>query len=477
MKVLLVNPPYTRLEGIKGSSGRETPLGLLYLAAYIRQQLDCHVSILDAEVLGLSYSDIEKKLREEAPNLIGITCPTPVVKHVARIAEAAKKTNPNCSVVVGGHHSTALPEETVEIPGIDFAVIGEGEITFTELISSINRGESSFDHINGLAYRSSRNGVSITRSRSLIQDLDALPFPARDLVNLKAYRSAPVHKSGTAQTSTPIFTGRGCPYNCIFCASKLIWRQEYRLRSPGNIVDEIQECVESYRITEFDFMDDTFTFVEDHVMAICREIRKRKLNICWVCRARVDTISKEILAEIKKAGCRRIIYGVESGSQRVLDRIRKGINVGQVFDAVKMAKEQGMRVDSSFMLGSVGETKETMEETIKLAKTLGLHSATFFVTIPYPGTDLYTLALEQGYITQRPKWEDFTYFGKGIPPVVQSNVTAEELVNWQKRAFREFYLRPAFILQRACQIRSVQDIRTLLEGLGILLGIQRRTGK
>lgn len=473
IKIVLVNPPYVNFEGIKESAGHAVPLNLLYLAAYLRENTDCKVSTLDAEILGLSYIDIEKKLRIENPDVVGITSPTPAMKHVIRIAEITKKINPNCIVIVGGPHPTALPKQTARIPNIDFVVIGEGELTLLELVNAIKSKETLFKHIDGLAYKF-HDKIILTNPRALIQNLDSIPFPARDLVDLKLYHSAPTKKVSSSESSASLLTGRGCPYNCIHCISKIIWQRKYRARSPKNVVDEIEECVEKYNLTEFNFYDDTFTLFEDQVINICKEIRKRRLDISWICMGRVNNISRNMIREMKNAGCKKIAFGIESGSQQVLNVMRKNITLGQACKAVKIAKDEGIDVHGSFMLGNIGETRKTIKETIKFAKELNTDSATFFITTPYPGTDLYKIALEKGYITQDTKWEDFAPLTKSLPPLVQDSLTQEELLKLQKEAFREIYLRPRFIFNKLLQIHSFQDVKSVLEGLKVFFGIQSR---
>lgn len=473
IKIVLVNPPYVNFEGIKGSAGHAEPLNLLYLASYLREKVYCKISILDAEALGLSYKGIKNKLKKESPDIVGITCPTPTMKHVIKIAEIAKEVNPDCVVVVGGAHPTALPEQVATIPGIDFVVIGEGELTLSELVKVIKLKEASFKHIDGLAYKS-KDRIIFTNPRALIRDLDIIPFPARDLIDFKLYYSAPTKKVSSEENSTLILTGRGCPYECNFCMSKVIWQRKVRYRSPKTVVDEIEECVDEYGLTEFNFIDDTFILSERRVVKICEEIIKRSLDISWICFGRANHISRSMMREIRKAGCRRISFGLESGSQEILNMMRKNITLDQARDAVKMAKEEALEVHASFMLGNIGETKETIKKTVMFAKELELDYATFFITTPYPGTDLYNIAREKGYIAEATKWEDFAPLTKTCPPLVQNNLTKEELLKLQKKCFLEYYLRPKFILKKLSQIKSFQDVKITLDGLKIFMGIQQR---
>ena len=291
---------------------------------------------------------------------------------------------------------------------------------------------------------------------------------------LDAYYSAPTKKVSKYK-STSIITSRGCPYNCIHCISKLIWKRKVRYRSVTNLVDEIEECVKRYDIREFNFYDDTFTLNKKRVVEVCREIRKRNLKIAWICFGRVNLIDKEMVLEMKKAGCRKISFGLESGSQKILDLMRKNATLEMVRKAVKIVKGVGLEVHASFMLGNVGETGETIRETINFAKELDLDNATFFITAPFPGTDLYNIAKEKGYINENTKWEDFAPITKSPPILCQGNLTKEELIKWQKRAFNEFYLRPRYVLRKLSKISSFSELKSILEGLGIFFRVQKKS--
>lgn len=472
MKILFINPPYENFSGIKDSAGRSIPLNLAYLASYTRKHVDCSLSVLDAEAFGLSFAEIRKELKRRGPDIICITCPTPAFNHVVKIAKIAKGLDPAVSVVVGGSHPTTFPDGTVDIPEIDFAVRGEGEATFVELVKAIGSGKDSFDHIAGLAYKYGKK-VVITKERELIADLDTIPFPARDLFNLDIYYSATTKKVSKYK-STSIMTSRGCPFNCIHCISKLVWKRTVRYRSVGNLVDEIEECVKRYGIQEFNFYDDTFTINKKRVIDVCREIRRRRLKIAWICFARVNTIDLEMVREMKKAGCKKISFGIESGSQRILDIMRKNATLEMARKAVRVVNEVGMEVHASFMLGNVGETRKTLRQTIDFAKSLDLDHATFFITAPFPGTDLYDIAKEKGFITDKTRWEDFAPITVSAPVLVQGNISQSELVLWQKRAFREFYFRPKMIWKKFVGIGSLSDLKMLLQGVGIFFRVSRK---
>lgn len=470
MKILLINPPYTNFEGIKESGGHMMPLNLAYLASYLREKIESEIIILDAEVMGLSYQEIKNCIKEKKPDIVGITCPTPTMNHVFKISEIIKKEiNPNCSVVVGGIHPTALPHETIKNSFIDFAVVGEGEITFYELVRAIKKGEKDFSKIDGLYFKKG-DKIIATKPRQLIANLDTIPFPARDLFDLDRYYQSPTKKV-SKEKAGPILTSRGCAFNCVHCISQKVWGRNPRFRSTENIIKEMEECINKFGIKEFNVFDDTFTQNQRRVTEICDEIIKRNLNISWVALSRVNTISEELAKKMRKAGCKKISFGLESGSQKILDLMRKQATVEMAREVVKTVAKQGILVHASFMLGNLGETEETIQKTIKLAKSLPLDNVTFFITSPFPGTELYAIAKREGFITKYTKWEEFAPLTNTPPILVQKNISKERLVYWQKRAFRGFHLRPGYIFRKLKQLKSIDSLKMILEGLRVLFRI------
>ena len=480
-KLLLVNPPYESFGGIKDSGGHALPLNLAYLAAHIRDKIDLKIDILDAEVLGLSYKGIYRVIRRLKPDFVGITCPTPAFNHVIMIARMVKRANPDGVVVVGGPHPTTFPENVAKVPYVDFVVRGEGEITFLELLKELidskrkkrkNFNKEIFGKIKGIAF-SLNSKVIMTPERKLIGDLDSIPFPARDLFDLDMYYSAATKKVSDFK-STSIMTSRGCPYDCIHCISKLVWKRRVRYRSVKNIVDEIEECVNKYGMREFNFYDDTFTINKRRVIEVCEEINRRKLKIVWICFARVNTVDREMLKAMKSSGCKKISFGLESGSQKILDLMRKNSTPEMGRKAVTLAKKEGLDVHASFMFGNVGETVDTIKKTISFAKSLNLDNATFFITAPFPGTELYNIAKKNGYINEETKWEDFAPITLSAPVLIQKNIGQKDLVKWQKKAFREFYMRPKYVWRKIRNISSWGDIKTLMEGFLVFLRLAQK---
>jgi radical SAM superfamily enzyme YgiQ (UPF0313 family) len=468
MKILLINPPYINFEGLKESGGHMLPLCFGYLAAYAREK-DPALSfeVLDCEAEGLNYQQITERIRVIKPNVVGLTAPTPAMKHVYRISEITKEIYPGTFVVIGGIHPTVLPQRTMEEgEKIDFIVMGEGEITLSQLLSALKSGRKEFSDIAGLCWRD-KNKVVINERREPIEDLDNIPFPARDIFDPNLCYSSPA-KRLSEEKATPIITSRGCPFDCIHCPSKTIWCGHMRYRSATNVLAEIEECVNKYGIREFNFFDDTFTIDKKRVLEICRKIIEKKLRIYWICFSRVSTLDEELVRVMKEAGCRKISFGLESGSQKILDLMRKKATIEQGREAVALVRKCGLKAHASFMLGNVGETLETVKETISFAKSLDLDNATFFITAPFPGTDLYRIAQDLGHISQDTKWEAFAPITVQQPILVQDNLTSKDLIYWQKKAFREFYLRPRYIIRRLYRLRSIGELKSIFGGMNIL---------
>lgn len=470
MKILLINPPYTNFEGMKESGGHMMPLNLAYLAAYLRERIDCKISILDAEVRGLNYEQIKRSIKKEKPDLVGLTCPTPTMSHVFKIVEMVKKEiRPKCATVLGGIHPTSMPAETITNSYVDYLVIGEGEITFFELVQAILSKKKDLSQIDGIYFK--KNGKVIpTKPRQLISDLDSIPFPARDLFDLNIYYQSP-SKKVSSERAGPILTSRGCAFGCTHCISQKMWGRNVRFRSAENVIDEIEECIKKYDTREFNVFDDTFTLNQKRASQICQLIIDKKLNIHWNALSRVNTMTRELAIKMKEGGCGKISFGLESGSGRILNLMKKQATVEMGRRAVKIVAKTGIAVHASFMLGNIGETEKTIKKTLGFAKSLPLDVTTFFITSPYPGTHLYDIAKKEGFVNQDTKWEEFAPLTNTPPILVQKNVSQERLVYWQKRAFREFYLRPRYIIQKIKQINSLDSIKMLFEGVRVLIRI------
>ncbi len=362
------------------------PMGLLYLAAVLRKQ-GHSVRIIDAEVQGFDNPTLARRIVADSPDVVGLTGTTAQAKRCFAVARMVKDAMPQAFVVLGGAHASALPEESLrEGTALDAVVFGEGEVTALELMHRLEGGES-LEGLPGTAYR--RNGEVVKNPpRALIKNLDELPFPAWDLIPMHEYVASTWFPTKVKQYVN-IFTSRGCPYECTFCGAKTTWTRKFRARSAANVIAEIVEAKGKLGIPNFFFSDDLFTVQRKRVVEVCEKLLEHKLNITWTCLSRVNTVDLELLKLMKAAGCYLITFGIESGSQQVLDNLKKGTTVEQAIKAVEMTRQAGIKVFGSIMVGSPGETKETVEATIKLVKKLKLDEVGIGVTTAYPGTDLY----------------------------------------------------------------------------------------
>ncbi|MGK5090444.1 radical SAM protein [Deltaproteobacteria bacterium TL4] len=474
MNTLLINTSFNRYAGMKGHGGSSAPLNLACLAAYLRQQrLDAKVTILDAEAYGLSYEETLEKIAEVQPQLLGITTTTPSFDVITELIQRIKLQFPSVSVIIGGPHATGLPEESAMIPGVAAAVIGEGELTLVHLYDAIvNR--TGFDSIPGICFND--KGVPHrTQNQALIQDLDKLPFPARDLLPMHLYKAPPT-KALSEEASINIVSSRGCPFHCTYCLSDMMWTRKYRERSPENVIEEIQEIIQNYQAKEFNFNDDLFTANKRRLQRFCELLLEKKLPIRWICMSRADySLDLELLRLMKKAGCEKIAMGLESGSQDVLKAMNKRLDLAKSAEAVRRIKQAGIKVGASFVLGHVGETPETLKETIKLAKRCNPDTVAFFQASPYPGTEFYRMVKEAGYLRKNLKWEDYAIVSNKISTVDLPGLPAEEIHRWVIRAYRSFYLSPRYLLTRLWNIRSLHDISNLLAGFWIFVKITATT--
>ncbi|MFA5350386.1 MAG: radical SAM protein [Candidatus Omnitrophota bacterium] len=471
-KLLLLNPPFSKYGGMRDFGGTMMPLNLCLLAAYVRQQnKDVEIRILDSENMGLNQADTVKEIRHFYPDLIGITANTCVFDSVKILTALIKNILPTVPIILGSSHVSALPEQSLRESKADFVVVGEGEIALSEVIAKMQNGENSWDEINGLAYLA--NGKPrINPPVKLIQDLDVLPFPARDLIDNRRYSAAPTKRVSLGPI-TLISTSRGCPYDCGFCAQQAIWGRRTRLRSPESVVVEIEECVNKYNIRTFNFTDELFTSNLERVMSISHLICEKKLNIKWVCSARAEKFDFKVLKTMHTAGCREISFGVESGNQKILERISKGTNLQEIHRVINLAKKAGITTHASYILGYIGESESTIKDTIRFAKQLNTHVAAFFIASPLPGSRLYREFLENGYLDPKASWVNYSPFSNQQNILNLPTISSKTIRIWHRRAIREYYFRIGYILPRLLSIRHFYEIVNLFIGMKLLFGIKK----
>jgi len=456
LKVLFIRPP-GNLGILTKISSSDHPINILYLAAYLREQ-GHHVRLYDMEVQPNSAKDIRHVLKRYSPDVACISCMTPVIATGHKIASIIKRHSKGILTVVGGAHVTAIPEETMDsFPDFDVGVVGEGELTLAEICErfSSQRDCGNTKGIEGTVYRNGKK-VVLAPPRQLITDLDSLPFPARDLLDFEAYRGG--SKSGISHSKyriTQIFTSRGCPFMCTFCAIHLTSHRRVRFRSVDDIVAEIKACMDKYGINHFCIHDDTFSLKESRVAEICS--RLKELGVSWDCDTRVDTITEKMIKMMADSGCKRIAFGVESGSPRILKLIKKNVTLDQVKKAFKWTKKQGMMSCAYFIIGShPDENLDDIEMTKRLMKEIKADIVNLAIGVPYPGTELFDDLKRRGFLKNL-KWEHYMHYN--AEPVWRTeHFSPKELVNLQKSLIKEYYLRPSYIISRLVKIRSAKEL-------------------
>ena len=460
MKVLLINPPSeNELIGnnpsiIEEERGYNPPLGILYIAGYLEKHTNFGVEVVDTQAEEIGYDRLKNVIRAKLPDVVGITAMTFTIIDVIKVINLIKSIRPEIKIVLGGPHVHIYPEETINISGVDFLVLGEGEVPFKELVENIDN-PARLRSIPGLVFKENGRVVN-TGARPLNENLDSLPFPARHLTPVQKYSSLMARRSPI----TTMFTSRGCPYRCTFCDRPHLGKN-FRARSAMNVVDEMEECVK-LGINEFLIYDDTFTIDRQRVIDVCDEIKRRKLNIGWDIRARVNNIDRELLRKLKEANCERIHYGVESGNPEILKILNKGITIERVRTTFKETKDAGISVLAYFMIGCPKETRKEVMETIAFAKELKPDFVHITIFTPFPATEIYKIGLKDGIIK-----EDFwREFAKNPVPGFQpkcweENFTREELQELIVYAYKSFYTRPRYILKRLSHIRSIGEFKRM----------------
>lgn len=448
------------------------PLNLMYLAACLRR--DGHeVDIVDLYAEPLSLERLFARVGRYSPDVVGLSSYTANVDQVLELARSLKGRFPKLVVVVGGIHASYLPQTVLASPHVDFVIRGEGEAVMPELVRALEVG-ADFRAVKGLSWREGGMVVS-NPPGELLLELDALPFPAYELVDLDRYYLS-VTRAVTFGRVASILTMRGCPYRCSFCSHHYGYGLRVRKRSVSNVIDEIRLLREKYGVCEFQFEDSSFTCDPARVIEICAEIERQGLEIIWNCNVRADTASDVLFRAMKAAGCERILLGVESGSQRMLDAMKKSITLAQIREAVTLARKHKIGITCSFVLGTPGETRESAEETYRFALELDPDYAMFSSLVPSTGSELFDVAVREGAVdVEKAYGADFiTVYSERDPIVAMSELSGEELGRLMERYTRGFYLRPRYILRRLLGLRNWTEATATFWGVVMVFRHQFR---
>lgn len=464
MRVVLINPPILQSTiqrigpVVENLFYNSPPLGLCYLAAVLEKEKH-EVKIIDAAVERLSIERIIKRITNYYPELIGITTFTVSIYSCYELIKEIRRRFPAIKIIAGGPHITSNPDDLLLYPEVDLAVIGEGEVTFKELIDAIQKGKN-IESLKGIAYTVKGN-MFFTPPREYISDLDILPFPARHLVPIQLYRPQPNDQKRLPKLS--IISSRGCPYPCIFC-DKNVFKNAYRSFSPEYIVNEISHLVKEFKAQDIAFVDSTFTPSKDRVYGIIKEMKKSNLNASWTCSVRADILDRQLLKEMKDAGCWRVRIGIESGNEEVLKFIKKGITKYQITKVANWAFELDLEPKGFFMIGHLVDTKETIEETINFACSLPLKDITVQVNTPLKDTPQYQLIEKYGRLLTR----DFSKYSFWQPVFLPQGLSVRELDYYYKKFYLKFYLRPKIWYRYIIKISSPFDIVKFFRGARIV---------
>ncbi len=458
-KVLLVNLPFEKIystTNFNGIAPSTPPLSLACIGGSLLKNRHA-VKIFDFNTYEDGLHEFEFLIKSFQPDFIGITFVTPLIKEAEKLCTRIRKILPSAILIGGGAHSSSFPESALNETGMDIIVIGEGDLTILEIVQ-----EKPYSEIKGIGFR--KNGrVILNAPRKNLDNLDELPFPAHELYNIHAYKVPTA--IGRRNPVGWMETSRGCLCNCVYC-NKSCFGRTFRAKSPERVAQEFLH-MQTLGFKEIHLTDDNFSTNINRAKALCDILIERKINLPWVpiTGLRVDRIDFELLQKMKNSGCYKILFGIESGNQKILNRIKKGITLDKVREAVMLTKKAGMEVAGAFMIGLPGETEETMQDTINFAKSIKLDYAKISITIPLPATELFNELESKGLIKTR-QWEDFKFYS--VPSAIydHENLSWATIERYYNKFYRAIYLNPLFILKRLkysiVNKTITEDIRTAL---------------
>ncbi len=460
-RVLLINPD--------PQIPANPPLGLLYIAAAL-EQAEVETRVHDVG-FDAGMAELDSLLKQWKPEVVGITCTTPLYPHGRKVAERVKAALPDTWVVLGGVHPSVVPEQSLRDSSADIAVAGEGE----EAMPKIARAYPDIDSAGTIpgVFAKNRDKMLHGPPQVPIQQLDSLPMPARHMVNVQRYFRASGHdriKWSLPQPSLPVIASRGCPYRCAFCASELVHGKKIRFRSVANIRSELESLVSEYGIKGVYFYDDTLSFDTAWLEGLCAMLKEMGLK--WICGTRLDRVNRHVLKMMKDSGCVLISYGIESGDPEMLNKVlKKGLTPEIIRKNMKLTREVGIATIANYMLGFPGETEESMKKTIAFSRELDSDIAEFSIYMPLPGTELAAKAEQAGTVVEK----DLSRFDYMRPMYSDNSLSPDLVKKYHRKAVVGFYLRPRYILKRIARIRGWEDVKSNLMGLRSFGSIWRRS--
>ncbi len=480
MKVLFLNPPDTE----EGTFIRDTlygcftkakakymwpPVHLAQLAACVMKH-DVKCKIIDSIAQDLDYDGCTRIIQRFRPDFVVIITATAAFDSDARYVLHVKKRLSDLKSIFIGTHVSLYTKKCMENPAVDYIIRGEPEVAIQDLFSNILKKQEPKD-VPGIAYK--KNGsVKITSPPKRIENPDVLPFPARELIPKADYFNPLVKRT----PYTTMISSRGCPFPCIFCVAGLTYGKRFIARSPKSMVDEIVECQKKFGIKEIFFRDEEFTMEKKRVADFCDELRRRRVRITWICNSHINTLSKELLAKMKSAGCHMIKIGVESGDDEVLKRIKKGTNRKSIRRVFRWLHE--LKIDSigHFMIGAPGETKKTIMRTIRFAKEIDPTYVSFNIATPYPGTKMWEEVEDKIKEKKITRHTMNSALVRGSFSEILCGISEKEMDRFYDYAHRSFYMRPSYLFKRLLRQSSLSELRrSLSAGVHLLTkGIKNR---
>jgi radical SAM superfamily enzyme YgiQ (UPF0313 family) len=456
MKILLVDVPFDSVD-IGGEralfDGVENvipALGLAYLAA-VAERLGHMVAVFEG-VFGSSLAELEALTASVQPDVVGFSIMTPTFTHAVRCAERLRAVVPHAVFVAGGSHPTAMPEHTARSGLFELVVQGEGELPFGAILERLASGASVLTDIPGVGVV--RDGqLEQGPPGSYVEDLDRLPLPARHLLApLSRYQPTPA--SLRRLPLAHVMTSRGCPSRCGFC-DRAVFGETYRARSVDDVMGEVDQLVRVYGAREIRFFDDTFTLNRARLMELCDALRRLRPRLPWTCLTRVNCVDRDTLGAMRSAGCWQVLYGLESGDERVLSSLGKGTTLAQNRRAVTAAREAGLRVRADFLVGSPAETMDSLQATLDFALELPIDFAHFNKFVPFPGTRFHRELAEQGH---RFDFSESSTLDHDALVYVPPGLEPQAYKDFLDTAYRRFYFRPRYLARRALGLRTLTEL-------------------
>jgi anaerobic magnesium-protoporphyrin IX monomethyl ester cyclase len=456
MRVLLIYPPISIQEryssDIGHAGGKQMPLGIYYLAACLREGKH-DVRVIDAEANNMSYEQIISIAQSFLPQVIGISSTTVAFHRALSVAGFLKEKLSNVITVIGGPHPTAVVEEVMKNKEFDFAILGEGEVAFQNLLDALQYN-ADYKSIAGLAYREKE--VIHVNHPNIIENINELPFPAYDMINnISLYNPPPMNYRILPVAN--IITSRGCPNQCTFCDHSIFGRT-LRQRSPENISEEIELLFKHYGIREIAFVDDTFTINPERIKLLFKLLNQKNIHFPWTCMSRINTVDEDMLRFMKDHGCWHISFGIESGNENILQLIKKNISLDAVKNVTDTCHRLGILTKGFFIIGHPGETEETIDQSIQFSLSIPLDDVVVTLNTPLPGTLQYQTAKEYGQLDTT-NWSKFNMW---TPVFIPKGLTTEILLKRHREFYRRFYLRPRIMARYIKSFFSFSGLRRLL---------------